>query len=247
MKLNITINRKYAVYVDLTTNLVPFYVGMGNQDRVRQIKRNRKHGGVAKKYGLIRVVIFETDDTEIVKQKEIEVIADCQTFFYDHPDNRFACNFTRGGDGLSGKQHSEETKLRMSKSAMGNTHGQGCKGIFHTAETKEKISKTKTGVPSPHRGKKMPNLSRALKGRIIKRKTRDKISASLKGHTNTVWTTESRQKISSSKTSLETLRIIKDINLIRDRISNGESKISISKDYPGVSPGHFNKIIRNLP
>lgn len=149
MKLNITINQKYAVYVDLTTNLVPFYVGLGNQDRIRQIKRNRKHGGVAKKYGLIRVVVFETDNSEIVKQKEIEVIADCQTFFYDHQDNPFACNFTRGGDGLCGKPHTQKTKLKQSKSALGNVRGKANKGNFHTLETKAKIAAKKKGIRTP--------------------------------------------------------------------------------------------------
>lgn len=101
-KFNLKIQQKLCVYVDLTFDLVPFYVGQGSHTRVNKAKRNKKHSAAAQKYGHIRVIVLESNIDSVIDEMEITLINDCQTQYYRHLDNKFACNFTDGGKGARG-------------------------------------------------------------------------------------------------------------------------------------------------
>ena len=55
---------RFYVYVDWTNEFEPrpFYVGLGSLDRTRNFRRNWSHTTIRKKFGMTRVVVFETDD-----------------------------------------------------------------------------------------------------------------------------------------------------------------------------------------
>lgn len=55
-------------------------------------------------------IMFETDDINLIKQKEIEFIS-----LYKNS----LCNMTIGGDGIKSYKHTDETKRRISRSLKG--------------------------------------------------------------------------------------------------------------------------------
>ena len=77
-----------------------------------------------------------------------------------------------------GKNHSEETKIKMSESAKGNTHWQGKK---HTEETKNKMSKSAMGKKRSEETRR--KMSESRKGICPTEETRRKMSEAAKGNT----------------------------------------------------------------
>ena len=147
----------YYVYVDWTTEEFPrpFYVGKGNFNRTRRLCRNQFHGRIAKKYGLKREIIFESEDENLCLFKEIEAISSLKTFVNDENYNSIGCNFTIGGEGTSGHKYSEESRKILSESRKGIKFSQdhvekiriALKGRKIPDEVKEKMSRS-------HKGKK---------------------------------------------------------------------------------------------
>lgn len=72
------------------------------------------------------------------KQQEIRLIAELQTFYLDYPAKGY--NMTRGGDGLTGYKHTEDTRRKMRLTNSGRTI---------TAEHRAKIANSKRGKPRP--------------------------------------------------------------------------------------------------
>jgi hypothetical protein len=73
------------------------------------------------------------------------------------------CNFTKGGEGISGLIHSEESKIKMSLARKGTKLSEehkrkiseaqkGRKPHLLTEETKRKISEARKGRKNPHLG-----------------------------------------------------------------------------------------------
>lgn len=104
----------FFTYVDFTHDGRPFYVGMGDELRLRRkLGRNKHHTNVVKKHGQNRVIVLETDDRTKAIQLEIELIAKHHTFIDDPFYNAIGCNYTVGGEGC---KCSEETKAKMRES-----------------------------------------------------------------------------------------------------------------------------------
>lgn len=138
----------FFVYIDRTLEIPPraFYVGKGNASRVRERKRNLYWQRVAAKYGHVREVVFATKDERAALDFEIEMIAENKTFRFDNVD-RWGCNFTRGGDGISGYKYSAE--FIASRSGPGNPFY----GKTHSPEL-IKQWKERTGDKHPMFGKR---------------------------------------------------------------------------------------------
>lgn len=92
-------------YCDYTADGQPFYVGIGNRNRVRLQKRNKKHTNVANKHGFHRVIEFcalaadYKTSYRTACQWEIDMISQQKTF---HESSNLGCNFTKGGEGNKG-------------------------------------------------------------------------------------------------------------------------------------------------
>lgn len=108
----------FFVYVDWTTEDVPrpFYVGKGNERRIKFPRRNRLHENIANKHGLIRQVVFETDDEQLALALEQRLIAEYKTYVHGG-EGYWGANFTLGGEGVSGLKFSEATRARLSQKA----------------------------------------------------------------------------------------------------------------------------------
>lgn len=98
-----------------------------------------------KKYGWdgFDHIIIESDLSEkIANRLEIEYIRR-----YNTMDRNYGYNMTSGGNGASGRIHTEESKLKMSISKSGTNHPNFGKHLRD--ETKNKISKRLTGNSNP--------------------------------------------------------------------------------------------------
>lgn len=149
---------KHYVYAYLREDGTPYYIGKGIANRCKE-----KHNVAIPPDDRIKFIKTNLTDYEAI-QLEIELIAK-----YGRKDlgTGILRNMTNGGDGVSGR-------------------------IF-TKETRAKISAANKGKPSPMKGKKNPGLSAALKGKkqspehiaklteIRKGKPNPKVSAARKG------------------------------------------------------------------
>ena len=157
-------------YVDWTLEECsrPFYVGKGVLDRVRRRERNVYWQNIAAKYGWRREVVLATKDESFAFEEEKRRIAKLGTFEDGTPE-RWGANLTEGGEGASGKKHSDETKAKMSRSHLGRlmsnetrqklsvaNRGQvpWTKGRAQTPEHTEKIRAAQKGRPCHFKGKK---------------------------------------------------------------------------------------------
>lgn len=118
------------------------------------------------KYGVNNFLIFKLwcGEIALVNVKEIEYI---KKFGSIYPNGY---NLTYGGDGMLGRQVSEETKLKISNSN---------KGRIVSEETRLKQSKAHKGVPKSEAHKKLM-LERQI-GRKLSESTKLKMSNSKKG------------------------------------------------------------------
>lgn len=98
------LTRKYANYVDWTTDVMPrpFYVGKGVENRVNSLVRSDHHRAIVAKHGIRREIVFETDDEAECLTREAELVAEHHTYVYDVLYGGIGCNHTKGGEGNSG-------------------------------------------------------------------------------------------------------------------------------------------------
>ncbi len=112
----------FYTYEDWTIEETPrcFYVCKGNISRINDFnprRRNKRHRGIALKYGLTRKIVLDTLIEKESFTKEIELIAERKTYIYD--EGSWGANFTRGGDGTVGHKHIVTDKVRK-KISHGN-------------------------------------------------------------------------------------------------------------------------------
>lgn len=159
----------------------PFYIGIGTKqlrahnsiksEYRRAYETNRKESyiwnNIVSKTSYEIEILFESDDYEFIKEKEIEFIC-----LYGRINNNTGTlsNMTNGGDGFIGYVHSKE-KIEKHKIFMtGRKQSQeekqkrneSRKGYLHSEETKLKISNS-------HKGKKTSkeHLEKLYKGQLL--------------------------------------------------------------------------------
>lgn len=184
----------FHTYIDWTLEEVarPFYVGKGNDSRTRNPERNKKHKHVRRQLGHRREIVFQSENEQECLIKEIEIIAQYHTYVYDCNASEIACNFTKGGEGVSGFVHSIETRQKLSAANKGkqlsNDHRQKLsaanKGVPFTPERCENISKALSGKSNPkNRRENNPQRGRAisetLRGRPLSEEHKKAISETL--------------------------------------------------------------------
>jgi len=170
---------QYYTYLLKRPNGIPFYVGKGtckggrieehrsdaianrgsNRYRINIIRKIRREGGQVD----YEIVSFFNDES-CAFDKERELIS-----FYGRINNGtgILVNMTDGGEGVSGRIVSKETRKKISDANKGKIVW--IQGKHHSEETKKKMSEK-------HKGRKSP-----LKGRPRTEETKKKISESNKG------------------------------------------------------------------
>jgi hypothetical protein len=167
---------------------VPFYIGIGvdnNYYRANTKKsRNNHWNSIVEKTDYEVEILFEHDDYEFIKEKEIEFIS-----LHGRIDLGLGtlCNKTNGGDGCVGLVHSDEAKLKMSLPNRGKIISEEHrrkisefhKGRIRSKECREKISLANKGEKSYMFGKKASEETRA-KMKISSKKGEENYSSFLK-------------------------------------------------------------------
>ena len=176
-------NREFYVYVHIRLdNNTVFYVGKGHGNRAYNLSRGKgtHHDNICKACGCKAVIIKDnlTEsqafrlESKMIKYYVITLGYGINIEGYDDYDHElpYLTNFTWGGEGVSGRKHSEEEKQKMSKAK---------KGKKNSKEHNKNISKAKKGKKNSKEHNK--NISKSLKGIQFSEERNKKISKSLKG------------------------------------------------------------------
>tara|TARA_R110000868_G_scaffold69210_2_gene204030 strand:- start:316 stop:930 length:615 start_codon:yes stop_codon:yes gene_type:complete len=145
-------------HIRLDTNQI-FYIGISHYNKyfkykraAQKDKRNSIWKNIVSKTNFIYEIILESENINIIKSKEIELIA-----YYGKIKYKTGClaNITDGGEGTFGYIHTKENRLK---------HSQNMKGRKHSEETKLKMKTAQLGkIVSVEVGKK---ISKSKKGKI---------------------------------------------------------------------------------
>ena len=182
-------NREFYVYLHVRLdNMTPFYVGKGHGNRAYNLSRGKgtHHDNICKACGC-KVVIIKDNLTENqafkLENKMIEYYVHTLSYGiniegYDDYDHElpYLTNFTWGGEGVSGRKHSEEEKQKMSKAK---------KGKKNSKEHNKNISKAKKGKKNSKEHNK--NISKSLKGIQFSEEHKQNIGESVSGEKNGMW------------------------------------------------------------
>jgi hypothetical protein len=173
-------NRRFYTYAYLREDGTPYYIGKGCGNRCYE-----KSGRNAPRPPKNRILILKRNLTEEEAFKhEIYMIA-----IFGRKDNGtgILLNFTDGGEGATGNQHTYETRMKMSATR---------RGVPHSSEWCKNISKGKMGKKrGPHSGEHKRKISAAMKGKSPSPEHRANLSKSQKGRK---LTEEHKRKLSEA-------------------------------------------------
>jgi len=149
----------FFVYLDWTSEDIPrcFYVGKGDDGRVKRRERNVYWKNIAVKFGWRREKVLATRDEAYAYEQEVNWIARMRTY-EGAGEDCWGANLTIGGAGvMTGRKHSKATLMKM----RGTNHH--CYGKFgsvhpsfghrHTEEWKAQMSARNSGSGNPMYGK----------------------------------------------------------------------------------------------
>jgi hypothetical protein len=168
------------------TNQV-FYIGIGTRSGLHRAKskscRNKIWNSIVSKTEYEVEILFEDVSWDFAVEKEIEFI---KLYGKIIDKNGTLSNLTDGGEGCAGFSHSEETKIRLSKSKKGEKNPMygtvsPNKGKKTSEEVREKIRLSNTGK---FKGEKNPYYGKKHSDEIRKKMSDIQKTISKKGEDN---------------------------------------------------------------
>jgi len=147
----------YCAYVHARPNITDasgiFYVGKGTVKRAMNLRRNKHHSNIVNKHGAENILVGKIDCSSEAIAFELEKgLIRCLKRM-----NVNLTNQTDGGEGISGLNHSEETKKKIGASNSISLKGKipskkafeaariALTGYSHSEETKNKIGTANRG------------------------------------------------------------------------------------------------------
>jgi group I intron endonuclease len=180
-----TNKRKWCVYIHTNKFNNKAYIGItsklpekrwGNNGNQYDKRQQKAFAGAIKKYGwdnFEHIIWAENLLEEEAKHMEKLLIALYKTNCCKYKNPSYGYNMTDGGDGVSGRPHTDETKRKLSEQAKQRcSEPSRCSfwGKKHTNETKEKMRKNHTdcsGQNNPHYGTGKPVVQLDFNGDYI--------------------------------------------------------------------------------
>lgn len=160
----------WFVYVDyrLDTNL-PFYVGMGNKNRINNMKRNLYHTNVKNHCGIKREIILTTFDRNFAIEQEIRLINELKT-----RDILGGANFTDGGEGATRikTQHERNKQREIMKQAWKNNHDKMMHAVFNSDVQLRRTASVQRTSRTPQARKKQSEIAFRVSNNPENRKRR---------------------------------------------------------------------------
>ena len=197
---------EYYVYMYLREDGTPYYIGKGKGNRAYSKHRSGMRVKVPAPNRIKLVYNNLTEDIAFTKEKELILR------YGKLCDNTgILMNITDGGEGSSGRKHTEDSKKKISKSLKDNINASGSEpynkgktGLYkHTEETKKILSELNRGKIPWNKGKSglqkhsdetKDKLSVMFKGRL---------GRDMKGSNNTMYgrkhSDETKKKMSDAK------------------------------------------------
>lgn len=181
------------------SNMMPFYVGKGSGKRIFSKQRSKQWHYVVNKHGFVAEIASKFKNENDAFEHERFLIWCFKSIGIE------LINATEGGEGLSGFNHSEQTKfkisfknsgrkltedhkLKLSLAKLGSNHHNF--GNHHSDKTKEKLSKSLFGRKFTDETKKKMSLAKI--GKKPSKEALDKLS---KSRTGTKWYTDGKTNI----------------------------------------------------
>lgn len=156
-------NNNFYVYEHIRLDdMTCFYVGKGTGRRCNQLSRNEHHDRISKKYGHAVVIIADNLTEEEAFEIERETIEDyvfnlgygIDIIGYNNEKDEIGhlTNNTFGGDGTSGRRHTEEEKLNQSIRMTGKNNPMYGISLKMSDENKKIMSERNKGEKNPMYG-----------------------------------------------------------------------------------------------
>lgn len=123
----------------------------------------RKHGPDVWKHAVLSIA----QSARVAKQLEARFIIEYKTFMDDEPGGY---SMTRGGEGVVGLKHTQQTREAI---------GRKNRGRKHTSEARKAITRALTGRPCSKATRE--KMSASQKGKVITEECRQKLRHALKG------------------------------------------------------------------
>jgi hypothetical protein len=146
----------------------PFYIGIGSDDKYKRAnsKKNRNNHwkSIVSKTEYEVQILCDDISYEYAKEKEIEFI----DIYKRKEDKGTLCNITKGGDGILGLKHTEESKRKMGAPHKGKKISEwhrkriseAHKGKVLTKETRLKMSEKALGEKNSRYGVKISDSTK---------------------------------------------------------------------------------------
>jgi hypothetical protein len=158
-------NRFYT-YAYLRNDRTPYYIGKGSGNRIND-KTARPCGKPKDKSRIIFLKQNLTEEEAFQHEKYMIAV-----FGRKDLGTGILYNKTDGGEGVSGRIQSDETRKKISDSNKGKRRGKK-----HSEESKRKISEARKGKPrSEETKRKMSESTKGRKGKPHSEETKRKIS-----------------------------------------------------------------------